>query len=109
MASSYTVVENPFKKITPETKSKLKKAVPVIIIVVIAVILLSSCWYTVKETESAVVVTFGKVTSVVDEAGIHFKIPFGSISLRSTLSRKSRSALRRLKTALPSAWTMKAR
>ena len=82
LASTYTVIENPFKKITPETKNKLKKFVPIIIIAVIAVIVLSSCWYTVKETESAVVVTFGKVTGVVDEAGIHFKAPFGIQQVR---------------------------
>ncbi|MBO4326186.1 MAG: FtsH protease activity modulator HflK [Clostridia bacterium] len=77
MGTTYTVVENPFKKITPETKKKIKKFVPLLIVIVIALIVLSSCWYTVKETESAVVVTFGKVTAVVDEAGMHFKAPFG--------------------------------
>lgn len=77
MSSTYTVIENPFKKITPETKSKIKKFIPLIIIAVIAIIVISSCWYTVEETESAVVTTFGKVTAVVEEAGIHFKAPFG--------------------------------
>ena len=77
MSPTYTVVENPFKKITPETKAKLKKLIPILIIAVIAIILISGCWYTVEETQSAVVTTFGKVTAVVDEAGIHFKAPFG--------------------------------
>jgi membrane protease subunit HflK len=77
MSPTYTVVENPFKKITPETKAKLKKLIPILIIAVIAIILISGCWYTVEETQSAVVTTFGKITAVVDEAGIHFKAPFG--------------------------------
>ena len=74
---SYTVIENPFKKITPEQKKKIRLIIPFVIIALIAVVIISSCWYTVDETENAVVTTFGKVTSVVDEAGIHFKAPFG--------------------------------
>ena len=38
---TYTVVENPFKKITPETKKKLKLGLTVGLIAVIAIILLS--------------------------------------------------------------------
>ena len=36
----------------------------------------SSCFYTVDDKSQAVVTTFGKVTDVND-AGVHFKLPFG--------------------------------
>lgn len=50
----------------------------IIIIVVCAVFVASivmSSFYTVSETESVVLTTFGKAT-LVDEKGLHFKIPF---------------------------------
>lgn len=79
----YTTFENPLKKVfTPETKSKLKKFIPIALIIVLAVIVISSCWYTVAENENAVVTTFGKITSVVEEAGIHFRAPFGIQKVR---------------------------
>lgn len=43
-------------------------------IIAVAVVVLSS-FYTVSETESIVLTTFGKA-SIVDEKGLHFKIPF---------------------------------
>ncbi len=33
-------------------------------------------WYTVDESEQAVIVTFGKVDSTVTESGLHFKFPW---------------------------------
>lgn len=73
----YTVVENPFKKITPEQKKRFKVVLWIAVIVLVILAVGSTCWYTVEEKESAVVTTFGKVTSVVEEAGMHFKAPFG--------------------------------
>ena len=73
----YTVYENPFKKMTPKTKKTIKITAIAAIIVILVVIISSSCWYTISDKQNAVVTTFGKVTSVVEEPGIHLKIPFG--------------------------------
>lgn len=73
----YTVIENPFKNITPEQKKRIKFVLIFVVIAIIVVVISSTCWYTVEEKESAVVTTFGKVTEVVEEAGMHFKLPFG--------------------------------
>ena len=45
------------------------------IFVIILIIALFNSFYTVNETESAVVVTFGQA-KIVEEKGLHFKIPF---------------------------------
>ena len=74
---TYTVIENPFGKLTPEKKGLIGKVLLIAAVVIVALILISSCWYTVGESESAVITTFGKVTSIVDDSGIHFKAPFG--------------------------------
>ena len=78
----YTVIENPFKKITPEQKKRFKLVLIVAVIAVIVIAISSTCWYTVEEKQSAVVTTFGKVTSIVEEAGMHFKAPFGIQQVR---------------------------
>jgi len=55
-----------------------KKVVNTILSVVAVLFLIgvvSSAFYTVSETESVVLTTFGKAT-LVDEKGLHFKIPF---------------------------------
>lgn len=46
-----------------------------IVVVIAAMTVILSAFYTVGETESVVVTTFGKAT-LVDEKGLHFKIPF---------------------------------
>ncbi len=51
-----------------------KYIVPVIIVMAVIVLTLTST-YTVKEQEQAVLLTFGK-PSTVSESGLHFKIPF---------------------------------
>jgi membrane protease subunit HflK len=45
------------------------------ILLVLVVFLISSCWYTVNETQQGVLVTFGKVSGIT-EAGLHFKLPY---------------------------------
>ena len=60
-------------KINPQ---KFKKIVTVVAIVIVLLWLGSTCWYTVNDTQQAVVTTFGKVTSI-NSAGMHFKLPFG--------------------------------
>ncbi len=54
---------------------KAGKTVLAVFIICFAIIALGSSFYTVKETESVVITTFGKAT-LVDEKGLHFKIPF---------------------------------
>jgi len=46
-----------------------------IVVAIVALMVILSAFYTVGETESVVVTTFGKAT-LVDEKGLHFKIPF---------------------------------
>ena len=46
-----------------------------VFLILFAIITVCSSFYTVKETESVVITTFGKAT-LVDEKGLHFKIPF---------------------------------
>lgn len=70
-----------FKKdnIYDETQAKTAKTIgrtfKTIAIVLVLLILIGSSVYTVGETESVVITTFGKA-SLVDEKGLHFKIPF---------------------------------
>ncbi len=47
----------------------------IIPVILVLLGLICSCFYTVNETENAVVTTFGKVSSV-SSAGLHFKLPF---------------------------------
>lgn len=73
---------NPFGQKTDSSANygfnwgKMKKfAIPAVIILVL-VMIAGTCWYTVDEKQQGVVTTFGKVTSIND-AGMHFKLPFG--------------------------------
>ncbi|MBR1392164.1 MAG: FtsH protease activity modulator HflK [Lachnospiraceae bacterium] len=59
-------------------RTTIKKVVRISVTIAAAFficILLLSSMYTVKETESVVITTFGKA-ALVDEKGLHFKIPF---------------------------------
>ncbi len=53
----------------------LKKFIFPVLLVILVLVLGFSCTYTVKEQEQAVLLTFGK-PSTVSESGLHFKIPF---------------------------------
>ena len=64
----------------PKKKPDFKRAGKTVLVVALALILLifgGTCFYTVDDKQQAVVTTFGEVTDVTD-AGVHFKIPFGS-------------------------------
>lgn len=74
---TYTVYQNPLKNLTPKTIKTIKVLSVSVIIIVLLIIVGSSCWYTISDKQNAVITTFGKVTSVVEEPGIHLKIPFG--------------------------------
>lgn len=54
---------------------KASRAFKIIVIALVLIMIIGSSFYTVGETESVVITTFGKA-SLVDEKGLHFKIPF---------------------------------
>lgn len=43
---------------------------------VIAIIVVATSWYTVDESEQAVVITFGQADETIQESGLHFKLPW---------------------------------
>ena len=62
-----------------EMKKNGKKLTTFLLLAALAVVVIvgaSTCFYTVDDKQQAVVTTFGKVTDIND-AGVHFKIPFG--------------------------------
>lgn len=62
----------------PDLPQLSPKMIKYIIIAAIALLLLlwgSTMFYTVEEHEKAAVLTFGKYTKTVEEAGLHFKLP----------------------------------
>lgn len=56
-------------------RRKIPKVAGTIAAAIVVVIIILSSFYTVGETESVVITTFGKAT-LVDEKGLHFMIPF---------------------------------
>ncbi|MFQ5735394.1 MAG: protease modulator HflC [Thermodesulfobacteriota bacterium] len=53
-----------------------KSTITIIVIVAAAIIVLSQAFYTVDQTQSALVVQLGKPVKVVTEPGLNFKTPF---------------------------------
>ncbi|MYL62371.1 FtsH protease activity modulator HflK [Bacillus hwajinpoensis] len=47
----------------------------IVLFLILGVILVTS-WYTVDESEQAVIMTFGKVDEEISDAGLHFKLPW---------------------------------
>lgn len=56
-------------------QEKILRIAGAVLVAIVLLVIFNSAVYTVKETESAVVTTFGKA-QLVDEKGLHFKIPF---------------------------------
>lgn len=56
-------------------KANMKKIVLTVVVVLLVFITFGSSFYTIDETESAVITTFGKAT-LIEEKGLHFKMPF---------------------------------
>ena len=54
----------------------MKKKIAIIVVVLAALVCLGSSVYVVRENEYKLVRQFGKVNYVVDDAGLHFKVPF---------------------------------
>ncbi len=50
--------------------------VGVVVFSVLAIIVIITSWYTVDESEQAVVVTFGEAKEVITTSGLHFKMPW---------------------------------
>ena len=73
------VNQNASQKAPKKGQENAKKVLRGILFAVVALVLVigvSTCFYTVDDKQQAVVTTFGKVTDVND-AGVHFKLPFG--------------------------------
>ncbi len=43
---------------------------------ILLVVIAFTTWYTVDESEQAVVITFGKADTTVTDSGLHFKLPW---------------------------------
>lgn len=68
--------KKPAKPIRPVNTKKLMRRMILAVLAVIVALGASTCFYTVDDKQQAVVTTFGKVTAIND-AGVHFKLPFG--------------------------------
>ena len=47
-----------------------------IVIGIVALVVVFTSWYTVDESEQAVVITFGEATEIIPDSGLHFKLPW---------------------------------
>ena len=66
----------PKKPKKPINTKKITRSTSIIALLLVLIAGISTCFYTVDDKQQAVVTTFGKVTAIND-AGVHFKIPFG--------------------------------
>ena len=64
------------KTIRPSGSKKFLHRLPLYLLIAVLFIGAMTCFYTVDDKQQAVVTTFGKVTAIND-AGVHFKLPFG--------------------------------
>ena len=46
------------------------------VIGIVALVAVFTSWYTVDESEQAVVITFGEATEIMPDSGLHFKLPW---------------------------------
>ena len=47
-----------------------------ILFAIVALIAVTTSWYTVDESEQAVVITFGQADETIQDSGLHFKMPW---------------------------------
>jgi len=64
------------KQQTPQMSPKTIRYVVVGAIVLLLLLWATTMFYTVEEHEKAAILTFGKYTKTVEEAGLHFKLPY---------------------------------
>ncbi|AMO86346.1 Modulator of FtsH protease HflK [Solibacillus isronensis B3W22] len=50
--------------------------VALILMAVVGIIVVTTSWYTVDESEQAVVITFGQADETIQDSGLHFKLPW---------------------------------
>lgn len=50
--------------------------VALVLFAVVAIIVVTTSWYTVDESEQAVVITFGQADETIQDSGLHFKMPW---------------------------------
>lgn len=78
MNDSFRNKMNGFETVNPKSGKggtpSLGKLIAIVAVVVIALILVTGSFYTIKEQEQAVLITFGQAKAVTDP-GLHFKIP----------------------------------
>ncbi|QTD41444.1 FtsH protease activity modulator HflK [Sporosarcina sp. Te-1] len=55
---------------------RIRVLVGMILAAAVLLLVAFSTWYTVDESEQAVVITFGKADTTVTESGLHFKLPW---------------------------------
>lgn len=55
---------------------RIYAAIGIVIAGVIVIISLFTSWYTVDESDQAVILTFGKAEETVTDSGLHFKLPW---------------------------------
>jgi len=67
---------------------KIYTTIGLVFLVAIVVLVGFTTWYTVDESEQAVIITFGKVEEGVTEPGLHFKLPWPIQSVE-TLSKET--------------------
>ncbi len=73
-SGNYGSSDNENRPKKPKVRPVIKTVLMVVVVFLLGIVLISST-YTVKETEQALVTTFGKLTSVTS-AGFHFKLPW---------------------------------
>ena len=56
-----------------------KRSALLVVIALVALISVWRCFFVVDETEWAVVLRFGKLVKVVEDAGLHFRLPIDSV------------------------------
>lgn len=61
----------------PNFMKRMRNIIISVLIVIFILVLVATSVYTVSDRQQAVVLTFGKVTGLPRDAGIHFKLPFG--------------------------------
>lgn len=50
--------------------------VALILMAIVGIIVVTTSWYTVDESEQAVVITFGQADETIQDSGLHFKLPW---------------------------------
>lgn len=58
------------------TTKKLLSIIGLFIAGIIVLVAVFTSWYTVDESEQAVIITFGEATETIVESGLHFKMPW---------------------------------